>query len=62
MWDCKNNASDIKNKIVELKATVPGSMLVPAQLPIEAEKEAQYRHPWRNMLENATKKYRDPKL
>ena len=64
MWDCIDNARDIKNKIVELKANanVPGINVGASPVTNgEAEKEAQHRHPWHNMLRNATKKHRDLK-
>ena len=63
MWDCIDNARDIKNRMLELIASVPGSNVgASPAIKREAEKEANNRHTWHNMLRNATKKYRDLKL
>ena len=59
MWDCIDKARDIQNKMVELKANVPGIDVGASPATNgEAEREARHRHPWHNMLRNATKKYR----
>ena len=46
MWDCIDNASDIKNRMLELIASVPGSNVggSPA-INREAEKEAKHKTP-----------------
>ena len=50
MWDCIDNARDVKNKMVELKANVPGIDVGAGPVTNgEAEREARHRHHWHNM-------------
>ena len=50
MQDCMNNFRDVKNKMVELKANVPGiDVGASPATDREAVKEAQHRHPWHNI-------------
>ena len=50
MWDCIDKAHDIQNKMVELKANVPGIDVGAGPVTNgEAEREARHRHHWHNM-------------